>query len=55
MPPKRLTEALLSHAAGELAEWADEQEASDRGSVWHSGDAPDWLEQRMQVLRGEVF
>jgi hypothetical protein len=44
LEPERLREALLSHAAAELSAWAAEQEENDPGSVWHTGDAPDWLE-----------
>ena len=42
--PEQLTEALLFYAAGELLAWVEQQEESDPGSVWYSGDAPDWLE-----------
>jgi hypothetical protein len=42
--PEQLTEALLFYVAGELLGWAAQQEESEPGSVWYSGDAPDWLE-----------
>jgi hypothetical protein len=44
LSPEMLTEALLFHAAGDLLVWADEKERSDPGSVWYTGDVPDWLE-----------
>jgi hypothetical protein len=41
---EQLTEALLQHGAQELDAWAEAEEAADPGSVWHTGDAPEWLE-----------
>jgi|688.fasta_scaffold1061512_2 hypothetical protein len=39
-----LVEALLSYGASELLSWVQRREAEDPGSVWYSGDLPDWLE-----------
>ena len=55
IPPEQLSELLLSHAAGELRAWTNEQEESEPGSVWYAGDVPDWLEPQLQQLHGEVF
>jgi len=52
--PVQLREVLLSHVAAELRTWATEQEEADPGSVWHTGDAPDWLEPYLERLRPSV-
>lgn len=41
--PERLSEILLNHSVGELLEWVYKKKESDPGSVWYTGDAPDWL------------
>jgi hypothetical protein len=56
LTPERLTEALLSYAAAELADWTEEQETDDPGSVWCVGDAPDWLERFLpELAMGKAF
>lgn len=40
----RLAVALMQHGAQELAAWTEERETADPGSVWQTGDVPDWLE-----------
>lgn len=41
--PEKLSEILLHHAVAQLLDWTQEQEESDPGSVWYTGDAPDWV------------
>ena len=50
LTPERLTEALLQYATHQLDDWTEEGDGGtiagekyDPGSVWHVGDAPDWL------------
>jgi hypothetical protein len=40
----QLTEIMLHHVAGDLLIWTDERERSEPGSVWYTGDIPQWLE-----------
>jgi hypothetical protein len=44
LPTEQLTLALLHYAYQDLADWTEERENNDPGSVWCAGDAPDWLE-----------
>jgi len=56
LTPERLTEALLFYAAGELLAWTEQQEESDPGSVWYTGDAPGWLESCLpELTQGGAF
>jgi hypothetical protein len=48
-----LTEILLFHIAGELLAWADAQEEAERGSVWYTADAPDWLLHYLRPIEAE--
>lgn len=50
--PGLLISALLQHAAQELAEWTEARETADPGSVWHTGDVPEWLERYLPKREG---
>ncbi|MFM7676498.1 MAG: hypothetical protein ACKO5F_13170 [Synechococcus sp.] len=47
-----LVVALTQYGAKELADWAEAHEAADPGSVWHTGDVPDWLETYLPEREG---
>jgi hypothetical protein len=47
LTPEQLSAALLQYATRELADWTEEGENDDPGSVWYVGDPPDWLEPHM--------
>lgn len=49
---EQLTEALLQHGARDLVDWAEAREAADPGSVWHTGDVPEWLERNLPQREG---
>lgn len=52
--PEGLTQALLTYAAGELTAWVGQQEETDSGSVWETGDAPEWLKPLL-LTEGELW
>lgn len=52
LPVEWLTASLLQHGAQQLADWAEAQEAADPGSVWQTGDVPDWLEAYLPQREG---
>jgi hypothetical protein len=52
LKPEQLSEALLSYAAAELSAWATDEEEADPGCVWHTGDAPLWLEPYLPAACG---
>jgi hypothetical protein len=47
LTPEQLSAALLRYAVHQLADWTEEQENDDPGSVWCVGDPPDFLENFM--------
>lgn len=47
LTPEQFSAALLQFAAQMLADWTEEQETEDPGSVWCTGDPPDWLDSYM--------
>jgi len=49
---EQLSAALLQRGALELAAWAEAEETADPGSVWHTGDAPEWLEPHIPQREG---
>lgn len=49
---EQLTVALLQHGSQELDIWTECRESDDPGSVWHTGDVPDWLEPHLPQREG---
>jgi hypothetical protein len=51
LPVEALMAALVQYATRELFHWTEAGETADPGSVWHTGDVPDWLEPYIESLR----
>jgi hypothetical protein len=55
LSPEQLSAALLQFATHQLADWTEEGENDDPGSVWCVGDPPDWLEPYLPKREGVGF
>jgi hypothetical protein len=55
LSPELLSTALFVYVSRELFDWAAAKETADPGSVWQTGDVPDWLEPYLPQREGVGF